>query len=141
MGKPALIIIDEPTAGLDPEQRVEFRSYLSEISKETITLISTHIIEDVELYSNKILILKDQSIQFEGPIDELISVSVPNIYTAEIDLETLLRIKKYMTIIEEKRIHSNVIKIRFIKDRDIDMDHYHDKEISLENAYVYFQKR
>jgi ABC-type multidrug transport system ATPase subunit len=141
LGKPALIIIDEPTAGLDPEQRVEFRSYLSEISKETITLISTHIIEDVELYSNKILILKDQSIQFEGPIDELISVSVPNIYTAEIDLETLLRIKKYMAIIEEKRIHSNVIKIRFIKDRDIDMDHYHDKEISLENAYVYFQKR
>src|SRR5690606_7654029 len=45
LGEPALIIIDEPTVGLDPEQRIEFRSHLSEISKDSITLISTHIIE------------------------------------------------------------------------------------------------
>jgi ABC-2 type transport system ATP-binding protein len=141
IGNPALIIIDEPTAGLDPEQRVEFRNFLSEISKESITLISTHIIEDVELYSNKILILKDRSIQFSGTIDEMIAISKPHIFTTETDLLTSHKLKETVTVIEEKRLNSNLVEMKYIKDKNETDNSDNDKEISLENAYVYFQNR
>ncbi|MGE7622976.1 ATP-binding cassette domain-containing protein [Viridibacillus sp. NPDC096237] len=141
LGKPALIIIDEPTVGLDPEQRVEFRSFLSEISKESITLISTHIIEDIELYSDHILILKDKSLQFEGSIDEIIQASSPYIYTIETNLATLATLKKQVIVLEERRLNKDLVKVRFIKNHHEIIGSYHEKEISLENAYVYFQKR
>lgn len=142
IGKPALIIIDEPTAGLDPEQRVEFRNLLSEISQESITLISTHIIEDVELYSNKVLILKDHSIQFSGTIDEMIAMSTPHIVIEESDLVNAHKLKEHVTVIEQKRLNSNVVKIKYVKDQSKGTDNSdHEKEITLENAYIYFQHR
>lgn len=142
LGKPPLIIIDEPTVGLDPEQRVEFRNYLSEISHDSITIISTHIIEDVELYSNQLIVLKDGSIQFHGSVDEMISESIPHILTMETDKKNLSELKKKVVIIEEKRLGNDRIKIRYLKNNDHYVERsYTDKEISLENAYVYFQKK
>lgn len=141
LGKPPLIIIDEPTVGLDPEQRVEFRSYLSEISKESITIISTHIIEDIELYSNKILVLKDRSIKFHGSVKDTIRNSSESIYTTEVDLVTLEKIKKQVIVIEEKRLDTDLIKIKYLKDEKILENSFPDKEISLENAYLYFQNK
>lgn len=138
LGKPDLIIIDEPTVGLDPEQRIEFRSYLAEISLDAITLISTHIIEDVELYSNEILILKDHTIKFQGTVEEIINISVPFISTKNIPITELVSFRKEYKIIEEKRISDDLIKVKYIGDSDI---HHDEKEISLENAYIYFQNQ
>lgn len=138
LGKPELIIIDEPTVGLDPEQRIEFRSYLAEISLDAITLISTHIIEDVELYSNEILILKDHTIKFQGTVEEIINISVPFISTKNIPITELVSFRKEYKIIEEKRISDDLIKVKYIGDSDI---HHDEKEISLENAYIYFQNQ
>ncbi|RKO62703.1 ABC-type multidrug transport system, ATPase component [Caldibacillus debilis GB1] len=141
IGKPTLLIIDEPTAGLDPEERAQFRKYLSEISKDSITLISTHIIEDVELYSQQIVILKDHSIAFNGSVAEMIAESITNIRTLETDFATLMDLRKKVTIIEEKRLGTNRYRIRFIKDKQDVAGSYQEKEISLENAYIYFQNR
>jgi len=141
IGKPTLLIIDEPTAGLDPEERAQFRSYLSEISNDAITLISTHIIEDVELYSQQIIILKDHSIAFDGSVAEMISESIPYIRTLETDFSTLMALRKKVTVIEEKRLSTDRYKIRFIKNEQDVADSYQEKEISLENAYIYFQNR
>jgi ABC-2 type transport system ATP-binding protein len=141
IGKPTLLIIDEPTAGLDPEERAQFRSYLSEISNDAITLISTHIIEDVELYSDQIVVLKDHSIAFDGSVAEMISESIPYIRTLETDFSTLMALRKKVTVIEEKRLSTDRYKIRFIKNEQDVADSYQEKEISLENAYIYFQKR
>ncbi len=141
LGKPSLIIVDEPTVGLDPEQRVEFRSYLSEISQESITIISTHIIEDIELYSNQILVLKDQSIKFQGSVNDIIKSSSESIYTAEVNLAMLSNIKKRITVIEEKRLDTDLFKIKYLKDVESIENSLPDKEISLENAYLYFQNK
>lgn len=146
LGKPDLIIIDEPTVGLDPEQRVEFRSYLSEISKDCITLISTHIIEDIELYSDQIIILKNKMVAFNGSIEEIISNSTPYIASFETDLASFNKLKENLTIIEEKRINNSKVKIKYIKNKNIHdgiekSDSLNDKEITLENAYIYFQKK
>ncbi|WP_230199420.1 ATP-binding cassette domain-containing protein [Bacillus ndiopicus] len=140
LGEPKLIIIDEPSVGLDPIQRIEFRSYLAEISRTAITLISTHIIEDVELYSDEILILREQHIQFQGSVEQLIQLSTPHIYSANVQVDELIAFKKKVRTIEEKRISDTLIKVKFINNQGETFGNK-EKEISLENAYVYFQNK
>ncbi len=62
LGDPKIIIFDEPTAGLDPEERIRFKNLLSHIKKDKIIIISTHIVEDVEACCNKIIIINDGKI-------------------------------------------------------------------------------
>lgn len=140
IGDPSIVIIDEPTVGLDPEQRLEFRHYLSEIGKERIVLISTHILEDVELYTNNILIINQGSIIFNGSTNKAIAQAKNNIYTININIDELASINKQVMVIEEKRLENNMIKIKFIANDNIVNNSELEKEVSLENAYVFFQK-
>ena len=59
LNKPALLILDEPTAGLDPRQRIGIRNLISELAQESTILIATHVVPDVDLISREILLLKE----------------------------------------------------------------------------------
>ena len=63
---PRLIILDEPTAGLDPKERVRFRNLIAKLGKENIVILSTHIVSDVEHIADRILMMKDGQIIFNG---------------------------------------------------------------------------
>ncbi len=71
LGDPKIIIFDEPTAGLDPEERIRFKNLLSDIKEDRIIIISTHIVEDVEACCNKIIIMQDGKILREGTSEEI----------------------------------------------------------------------
>ncbi len=75
LGDPQLIILDEPTVGLDPEERVKFRNIFSEMAQNKIILLSTHIVEDVQAVCNRVLVIHDGLILFDGSPAELISQS------------------------------------------------------------------
>lgn len=142
IGNPKLIIVDEPTVGLDPEQRLEFRQYLSKIGKDKIVLISTHIIEDIELCSDKIVFIKDGLIKFEGTVNEMINKSINKILSINIPIEKVNEIRNNVHIIEEKRINEKIIKLKFIKNDNLFLENsIVENEVSLENAYVYFQQK
>ena len=70
---PKILILDEPTAGLDPNERIRFRNLLSELSEERMVLLSTHIVSDVEYIANEILLMKDGIIVNKGTLDEIIN--------------------------------------------------------------------
>ncbi|NRY59045.1 ATP-binding cassette domain-containing protein [Clostridium beijerinckii] len=140
IGNPNIVIIDEPTVGLDPEQRLEFRHYLSEIGKERIVLISTHILEDVELYTNNILIIDQGSIIFKGSTSDAIAQAKNSICTINVNVDELKLINKKVIVIEEKRLENNMIKIKFIPNDNFIEKSELEKEVSLENAYVFLQK-
>lgn len=140
LGEPPLIIIDEPTVGLDPEQRIEFRSYLSEISRQSITILSTHIIEDVEMFSDKIVVLKDHSILFNDSVENMIAMCRSKIGEVEIERTRLPEMAKKVTIIEETRVDNNLVRVKFIKEDGAPEDKV-SEEITLENAYVYLQNQ
>jgi ABC-type multidrug transport system ATPase subunit len=73
LGAPQLLILDEPTVGLDPEERVKFRNLFSEIARDKIVLLSTHIVEDVQSICNRVLVLNHSQILFDGTPADLIA--------------------------------------------------------------------
>ena len=73
LNNPKILILDEPTAGLDPNERIRFRNLISELSEDRLVLLSTHIVSDIEYIANEIWLMKDGEILHKGSIDELIN--------------------------------------------------------------------
>ena len=73
LNDPKLLIVDEPTAGLDPEERIRFRNLLSDLGGNRTILLSTHIVEDIAQTCQKVAIMKDGHIIFKGNISDLLS--------------------------------------------------------------------
>jgi len=72
LGSPHLLILDEPTVGLDPEERVKFRNLFSEMARDKIVILSTHIVEDVQSICNRVLVINNGQILFDGTPADLI---------------------------------------------------------------------
>lgn len=72
LGKPEFLIFDEPTVGLDPEERVHFRNLFSQVARDRLVLLSTHIIEDVQSVCSQLIVLDGGEILFVGSPEELI---------------------------------------------------------------------
>ena len=73
LGEPKVLILDEPTAGLDPKERVRLRNYIFELSKNRIVLLATHIVSDIEAIAGDIILMKEGKIMLTGSPKELIA--------------------------------------------------------------------
>lgn len=70
LNRPQLLVLDEPTAGLDPKERVRFRNLIAEVGKENIVILSTHIISDIEYIADCILMMKEGRLIYQGQWQE-----------------------------------------------------------------------
>ena len=70
LNDPKLLILDEPTAGLDPKERVRFRSLIQQLGQDSIVLLSTHIVSDIEHIADEVLMMKDGTLIYHGTWDE-----------------------------------------------------------------------
>lgn len=77
LGRPKVLVFDEPTAGLDPKERVRLRNFMKELSQESIVLTATHVVSDVETVADKILLLKDGKLVDFAPVSTLIEKYAP----------------------------------------------------------------
>lgn len=80
LGDPEIIIFDEPTAGLDPEERLRFKNIISRLSRDKTIIISTHIVEDVEAVCDKIIVMNDGDIIKSGSCSEIEQCAAGKVY-------------------------------------------------------------
>lgn len=83
LGNPEIIFLDEPTAGLDPEERIRFKNIISKIRDKHIIVISTHIVNDVENLCDKIIIMDNGCLLFLGTMEDMINKASGKVYTIE----------------------------------------------------------
>lgn len=94
---PKVIVVDEPTAGLDPEERVRFRNLLCEIALDRVVILSTHIVGDIEATCEHIAVLNEGEILFHGTVMDLLKNVEGKVYSAEIAASELAAVSsKYM---------------------------------------------
>ena len=117
IGNPGLIIVDEPTAGLDPEERNRFLNLLAEIGENVVVILSTHIVEDVSDLCTRMAVLVDGRVQLEGAPLELIAATRGRIWTKTIDRSVLPEYRKRYEILSTRLFAGNTV-LHVLSERD-----------------------
>jgi len=136
---PKVIIVDEPTAGLDPEERVRIRNLLSDLAENKIVIISTHIVSDIESTCNRIAILDKGSLVYKGDIPSLIQQSDDHIYEINLSPSELESFRENDLFITKTQEIENKLKVRFVSETKV--ANAKKVKADFEDAYMYFLKK
>lgn len=116
LGKPQLVIVDEPTAGLDPQERYRFLNLLSEIGENIIVLLSTHLVEDVRQLCPQMAIMNQGSIVAQGNPEELCAALAGRIWQKTIDKNHLAAYQQQYKVISTRLLSGKKI-VQVLADR------------------------
>ncbi len=116
LNDPEILIMDEPTAGLDPGERVRFRNLISEFSQERIVLISTHIVSDIEYIATQNAIMKSGKILAAGKTEQLVQLADGKVWSCLVPAEKMPLYEMQLRIINRRSEGNNRVAIRYLSE-------------------------
>jgi ABC-type multidrug transport system ATPase subunit len=134
---PLLIIVDEPTTGLDPEERIRFRNLLSDLGRsDTIIILSTHIVGDISSTCNQMALLNEGSLIYQGSPDQLVQQATGFVWRAEINPQQYETLKSQVPIISTIP-SSGGWEVQFVGEKPKGIEVF-PVDPNLEHAYVHY---
>lgn len=139
LNDPKILILDEPTAGLDPNERIRFKNLISQLSKGKIVILSTHIVSDIEFIANEVLVMKDGKLVEKSSLEDILDTVRGKVYTLsvnECDLEEVENKFKISSMIR----NNSEINVRVVGDKkpNINKFKYIEEEPNLEDVFLYY---
>lgn len=136
LNEPEILILDEPTAGLDPKERIRIRNFISEIAKDKIVLISTHVVSDIEFIAKEIILLKEGHLVSHDTCENLAKGIIEKVFEIEISQEDL---SHFQSIYRVSNLYRNGDKIILRTVTDKLPEGYKSTKVSstLEDLYLY----
>lgn len=116
LNDPKILVMDEPTAGLDPGERVRFRNFISEFSHDRIVLISTHIVSDIEYIATRNAIMKAGKIVDVGTTDELVKEIEGKVWTCSVPAGDLNSYEMRLRVINRRGEDNGQVSIRYLSE-------------------------
>lgn len=136
LNDPKILILDEPTAGLDPNERIRFRNLISELAEDRLVLLSTHIVSDIEYIANEIWLLKDGKLMHKGTSEEVINSMPEKVWECYVEKNKVSNfVNKYK--ISNMKSEANGVMLRIIS---LEEPFANAKcvEPSLEDVFLYY---
>lgn len=133
---PKILILDEPTAGLDPNERIRFRNLISEISNNRIVLLSTHIVSDIEYIAQEIIMMDKGKMFLKGDIKKIISSLDAKVWTCIIPKDKIdYYLKNYLVV--NYKSTSEKAELRIIS-KEYPILYAKKEEATLEDVFLYY---
>ncbi len=134
MHLPRILVVDEPTAGLDPRERIRFRNLLVELSRDRIVIFSTHIIEDVASSCNQVAVVRNGEVVYLGEPVQMAHLAQGKVWMAEMDIASFEAFKDKFVIIHHMR-DGEIIRVRCMAD-ECPAEGARTVKANLEDAYL-----
>ncbi|MEN4012115.1 MAG: ABC transporter ATP-binding protein [Bellilinea sp.] len=134
LGNPMLIVVDEPTAGLDPEERIRFRNLLSRLAQERTILLSTHIVADVEASCTGLAVLNRAKLVFSGTPDQLVDRARGAVWRVDVPAKDWHKLEARYPVLTTQMLN-NHIQARLLADHP-PLDGAQPVEPDLEDGYM-----
>lgn len=117
LNNPKILVLDEPTAGLDPKERVRFRNILSEFANDKIVLLSTHIVSDIEAIADQVFLMKKGSFVLRGSVEELVAHAQGKVWELTIEEQDLKKWELNYTVANLRHSDRGFATLRIISDK------------------------